>query len=105
MGFDQKQNRRAYRFDRVTKGEATIRFVVTADMALFLKHHIGIQEGPVLCARKLSTDLDTLRAGSHELTNDDLLAYANARAAAEARKAEIRRVGSRRRNLAHATTS
>jgi hypothetical protein len=98
MGFDQVENKREYRFDCLAKGEPTLRVVITADMALFLKHHVGIQEGPTLCARKLTADFETLRAGTHELTNDDLLAYATARAAADARKAEMRRSVPRRRS-------
>jgi hypothetical protein len=97
-GFDQKQNTRAYRFDGIADGEPAIRFVVTADLTLFLKHRIGIQEGPALSANKLTADLDKLRNGDHELTNEDLLAYVTDRAAAEARKAESRRIGLRRRN-------
>jgi hypothetical protein len=97
MGFDQKQNRRVYRFDRLAKGEPTIHFAITADLALFLKHGVGIQEGPSLCAHKLTDDLQLLRDGRHELTDDDLRAYANARAAAEARRAEARKFGVRRR--------
>ena len=90
MGFEQKQNQRAYNFDRTRKGEPTMRFVVNCDLALFLKHRVGIQEGPSLCAHKLSADLDKLQQGDHELTNDDLLAYANERTEAAARKAENR---------------
>ena len=56
MGFDQHGNMRAYKFDSVEKGQAIARLVVTADLTLFLKHHINIQEGPDLCARKLSAD-------------------------------------------------
>jgi hypothetical protein len=97
LGFDQKQNTRAYRFDGLTKGEPTIHFVVTADMAMFLKHRIGIQEGPSLCVHKLASDAQTPRLANLELTNDDLRALADARAAADARKAELRRSGPRRR--------
>ncbi|MGH9722381.1 MAG: hypothetical protein ACRD8O_19395 [Bryobacteraceae bacterium] len=100
MGFDQKLNTRLYRFDRVCKGEPTIRHIVRADMALFLVHHIGIQEGPTLCAKKLSADLDDRRERDHALTNEDLLAYTSARAAVEARRAALRRIGSRRRTSA-----
>ena len=97
LGFDQKQNTRAYRFDGLTKGEPTIHFVVTADLDMFLKNRIGIQEGPSLCAHKLASDAQTPRLQNLELTNDDLRALADARAAADARKAELRRSGPRRR--------
>lgn len=99
MGFAQNQNTRVYKFDCIAKGESTTHFVVTADLSLFLKHHIGIQEGPALCAHKFSANPERIREHEHSLTNDDLLAYANIRAAADARKAE-RRTGVRRRNPA-----
>lgn len=55
--FDQQDNTRVYKFDGVEKGQAIVQFVVTADLALFLKHHISIQEGPARCVpRKLSTE-------------------------------------------------
>ena len=98
MGFEQRQNIRAYAFDRIAEREPIVHFVVSVDVALFFRNHVGIQEGPKLCALKLAADLGALQEGSHELTNDDMLAFTNARAAGEARKAESRRVGSKRRN-------
>ena len=51
LGFDQLQNARGYRFNLVVKGDATRQFVVTVDLALFLAHRVGIQEGAQsLCA-------------------------------------------------------
>jgi hypothetical protein len=97
MGFDQRRNTRSYRFDGVSKGSPTARFVVTADIALFLAHRIGIQEGPSLCARKLTQDLESNRHGVHELTADDMRSYVSARKAAEERKAESRRGAFKRR--------
>jgi hypothetical protein len=96
LGFDQSQNARAYRFDVVVKGEATRHFIVTADLALFRTHHIGIQEGPQLCAQKLTVDLETSADGMHELTTEDLRKYAQARETAEALKIEARKNGARR---------
>jgi len=98
MGFDQTQTRRVYKFDRPAHGEATARFSVSVDMALFLKHRVNIQEGPALCAQKLTADLQAQhQEGDHELTASDLLAYVADRAAALARKAESRKPGPRRR--------
>ena len=96
MGFDQKQNTRTYKFDGVASGQPTVHFLVTADLALFLANRIGIQEGPTLCAHKLSSSLEPADT-SQVLTNDDLRAHASARSLAEARKAEARRMGPRRR--------
>src|ERR1051326_2908437 len=96
LGFEQLQNARRYRFDLVAKGDATRQFVVTVDLALFRAHGVGIQEGPSLCAQKLLADLESCPEGAHELTTDDLRAYAEKRAAAEARRIEARKSGPRR---------
>jgi hypothetical protein len=100
MGFDQKQNKRVYRFDGLARGEATTHFVVSADMSLFLANHIAIQEGPSLCALKITAGPGSPEEHvfEYELTGDDLRAHAAARALADARKAETRRAGQRRRN-------
>lgn len=57
MGFDQAKNVREYKFDGVAKDESTIHFVVSADLALFFRHHVALQEGPALCLKRLSADL------------------------------------------------
>jgi hypothetical protein len=102
LGFSQLQNERAYRFDVTEAGHATRQLIVTVDLGLFRVHQVGIQEGPDLCARKLAADLEGCAegthtmAGSHELTNEDLRAYASARDGEEARKAGSRKGGVRR---------
>jgi hypothetical protein len=96
LGFDQLQNARGYRFDVLSKGDATRHFTVTVDLALFRAYRVAIQEGPTLCARKLEADLESASENSHELTMDDLRAYAAARDAAEARRIEARKGGARR---------
>jgi hypothetical protein len=95
MGFDQRDNARAYRFDGVEKGGPTRQYVVTADMGLFLAHRVSIQEGPMLCANKLAADMKINAEGVHELTGEDLRAHATAKALAEARKAESRKSATR----------
>ena len=63
MGFQQKQNRRLYRFDMNDAGtKSSIPHVVSVDMDLFLRHHVGIQEGPALCAQKINADIEADRA-------------------------------------------
>jgi hypothetical protein len=96
LGFDQLQNARGYRFDVVTKGDPIRHFIVTVDLALFRTHRVAIQEGPSLCARKLAADLEKGTDGTHELTTEDLQAHADSCAAAEARKIESRKGGTRR---------
>ncbi len=98
LGFDQSAAIRTYRFDVVTDRSPAVHYAITADMGLFLKYHVGIQEGPSLCAHKLTSDLETLQEGEHRLTDEDLLSYLAARAEADSRKA-ARRAGVRRRHL------
>jgi hypothetical protein len=96
MGFDQKGNARVYRFDCLAKGEPSRHFTVTADMGLFLTHHVAIQEGPGLCAIKLAADLEKSSDDVHELTGEDLGAHALTVSMAAARKAESRKNTPRR---------
>ena len=93
MGFDQTKAVRTYRFDSIVDRAPAVRYIVAVDLTLFLKHHVGIQEGPSLCARKLAADLETIQQREHTLTSEDLLAYVSARTEAEARKAAARKPG------------
>jgi hypothetical protein len=90
MGFDQANNIPDYKFDSVAAGETT-HFVVSADLALFGRYHVALQEGPALCLKKLSADLEVLQQLPHELTGGDLAAYASAQAAAAERKTRRKR--------------
>ena len=96
MGFNQAKNIRKYKFDDVAKDETTTHFVVSADLALFVRYHVGLQEGPSLCLKKLSADLEALQQLPHELTSGDLAAYACAQAAAAERKTRRKRRHTRR---------
>jgi hypothetical protein len=96
LGFDQRLNARAYRFDVLEKGQPARHCTVTADLSLFLTHSVGIQEGPTLCASKLTADLGSNVDGIHELTGEDLRLHADARIQAEARRAEMRKSPRRR---------
>jgi hypothetical protein len=102
LGFDQLRSARAFRFEIIVKGAITRQAVVTADMALFLQFRVGIQDGPTLCAGKLTADLENSLEGEHVLTADDLRAHSAARAAAEAKRLEARAAAGRRH---HATTA
>jgi hypothetical protein len=68
-GFNQAEGIRSYCFEAVASGHPVQHFIVTVDLALLLKHHIGVQEAPALCLRKLATDLKALPdTGCHELS-------------------------------------
>jgi hypothetical protein len=91
MGFDQAKNIREYKFDGAAEGKTIAHFVVSADLALFVKHHVGLQEGPSLCLKRLSTNLETLQPVPHELTRGDLADHVSAQAAAAERKTSLRK--------------
>jgi hypothetical protein len=96
LGFDQTRNARVFRFDIIVKGDATKQATVTVDVSLLLTHHVAIQDAPTLCAAKLSADIESGIEGDHVLTADDIRAHAEARATADAKRAEARRSSYRR---------
>ena len=79
LGFDQTMGIRTHRFERASGGEETETFAVTTDVALFTKHHIGIQEGPALCLHLLMVRLGDAAGGTAalqcSLTEEHLLTY------------------------------
>lgn len=86
MGFEQSESVRAYRFERISAGTETKTFIVTTDLALFRKHHVGIQEGPALCLHLLMGELNAAGAAHRSplqcsLTDRDLLDYLASRPA------------------------
>jgi len=96
LGFEQRQNSRVYRFDVRMERRLTKQVSVTADMAVFRNHSVGIQEGPSLCGNKLTADLERGWEGEHELTAADVRAYADAKALADAQRAGTRKAPRRR---------
>jgi len=95
-GFDQVANTREYKFDGVCRGGPTRHYVVGADLALFLKHHVGMQEGPALCLRLLIAELHTAPPATkprlrRDLNDQDMLAYLATRPVPAARKTPPRR--------------
>ncbi len=80
IGFEQVKNTREYIFDGTKYGEPTKVFVVSTDLALFVKHHVGMQEGPGLCWHKLTNELGAVDLPQqpslqHTLTDHDMLAF------------------------------
>ena len=96
VGFEQRQNHRAYKFNVREEGMPARETTVTADMEFFRLHHVGIQEGPSLSGNKLTADLKSGWTGRHELTSADIGAYASAKLLAEAQRAEMRKTQNRR---------
>ena len=79
-GFEQTGSVRTYLFDHVVVGQKSTHMVVNAEIPLFLKYHVSIQDGPALCLQVLSLAVSKLEAAdaggpSCELTEDDVIAY------------------------------
>ena len=100
LGFEQRHNSRAYRFEVRENGQPTRQLTVTVDLDLFRMHRVGIQEGPTLSGNKLTADLEKGWEGEHELTETDVRAHANSRAIAEALRAEQRKTPRQRTAMA-----
>lgn len=86
LGFDQTGSTRVYRFQRASPGEQTATFIVTADLALFRNHRVGMQEGPALCMQILAAELAgpasiLLPPLQRALTNEHMLTYLASRPA------------------------
>ena len=80
IGFEHTGNLRSYLFERLTPGAGKLTFTVDADVALFTRHHVGMQEGPALCLRLLASELDVAGAAAwtsfqSSLTDREMLAY------------------------------
>ena len=80
LGFEHRGNIRVYLFERLIPGATKQTFGVDADLTLFTKHHVGMQEGPALCLHLLVEELDaeyTLARTSFKcsLSDREMLAY------------------------------
>ena len=79
MGFEQSGSTRTYRFIRTQIGEKRTTVIVTADLSLFTRHHVGIQEGPNLCLQLLAAAMDaaglTSMSPPYALGDAEMLVY------------------------------
>ncbi|HTM51903.1 MAG TPA: hypothetical protein VL285_24575 [Bryobacteraceae bacterium] len=75
VGFNQANSIRTFRFERTFTGELAEMFTVSTDLALLAKYRISLQEGPALCSRLLTLEIDEASAPVFErsLTETDIL--------------------------------
>ena len=104
LGFEHRGNIRVYLFERLIPGAMKQRFTVDADLALFTRHHVGMQEGPALCLHLLVEELRAQSTAGRtsfqcSLSDRELLTYLANRAAARAKH------GSRRTQQAFGVTT
>lgn len=86
IGFEQRDNLRTYRFEQLESGQHSGTFTVTADLGLFAKYHVGIQDGPSLCLHLLAADLERGDPANgvqwnRSLTDEDMQAHVASRPA------------------------
>jgi cold shock CspA family protein len=99
VGFEHKGNVRAYLFEWLMPGTEKRTFAVDADLALFTKHHVGMQEGPALCLHLLLEELDAEGTGEAKpikcsLSDREMLAYVASRPVAKSKLGPKRAVPS-----------
>ena len=80
IGFEHRGSIRAYVFERLSPGSEKRRYTVDADLTLFAKHHVGMQEGPALCLHLLAAELDVAGGAAWaslqcSLTDREMLAH------------------------------
>ncbi len=81
QGFEQTHTIRSFKFQTWRTGEENQEAVVTADLALFRKHGVTIQEGPGLCLRLVESELQQANpSGPHgvwkrALTDKELMEH------------------------------
>jgi cold shock CspA family protein len=80
IGFEHRGNKRVYLFEWLIPGTEKRTFTVDADLALFAKHHVGMQEGPGLCLHLLVEELDAEGTAARtsfqcSLSDREMLAY------------------------------
>jgi hypothetical protein len=75
MGFDDAGGTRIFKFGRLPANADTVIYKVSASVDLFRKHKISFQDGPAMCAAIVANG----EVESHELTDDDCLAFLSLR--------------------------
>jgi cold shock CspA family protein len=80
IGFEHRGNMRAYMFERLSPGSEKRTFTVDADLTLFAKHHVRMQDGPALCLHFLAEELNVAGAAAWtscqcSLTDREMLAH------------------------------
>jgi hypothetical protein len=76
MGFDDAAGTRIFKFGRLPATATTVVYTVRASVDLFRKHKISFQDGPAMCSAIVANG----EVESHELTDEDCVAFLSLRA-------------------------
>jgi hypothetical protein len=79
-GFQQNTDQRRFLFEGVEANYSRQDFVVTTDVKLFTKHHVHLQDGPLMCLHLLEMREPAVPAESVNmvLTEEDILTHIRA---------------------------
>ena len=98
QGFTQDANVRSFQFDHTTeisyRKTVHIAVIVKADLSLFLRAHVPVQDGPALCLHVLGglvSTADLPLPFVHTITAEELAAFAGLRTARAERLPHRRR--------------
>ena len=103
LGFNQEAGIRRFRFEcqihsprPATAPRRIVRFVVSAEMSLFLQYSIPIQEGPAICLQILTdtlagSDENEVASASYAITKEHLSTFVSARTLVAEAKAARRK--------------
>jgi hypothetical protein len=102
MGFTQESALRCFHFQsvltqaRLTNLPKVVQFTLKADMSLFTRFRIPVQDGPALCHRILTdalagSDENALQPASYAVTTEHLTTFASARTSTEEARAARRK--------------
>jgi len=94
-GFRQDKNIRRYAFQGIAADRKRTEFTVGVDLGLIRKYQIPLQELPLLCRHFLTGHAEGGQTQTLTFTEEDMLGYANRRAAARD-AAELKRKAHRR---------
>ncbi|MES1261131.1 MAG: hypothetical protein ABUS49_05275 [Acidobacteriota bacterium] len=83
MGFDDAKGVRIFKFGRLPVGAMSPVYTVQVAVDLLLKHGISFQDGPAMCSAIMAAGI----AESHQVTDEDCLAFVALRPARAERKA------------------
>jgi hypothetical protein len=102
MGFTQEASLRCFHFQRILAQSRLsnlpkiVQFTLKADMALFMQHHIPVQEGPAICLQILTdslagSDENEIAPVSYAITKEHLSTFVSARTTIAEAKAARRK--------------
>jgi cold shock CspA family protein len=86
LGFQHRGNTRVYLFEWLLEGARRRTFAVEAELAIFTKHKVGMQEGPAICLHTLLEGLGKQSSATGSLpqcslSDREILAYLASRPA------------------------